>query len=163
MKITQRQLRQIIQEELSLIAEGLSYPLTEIRPAAVSGGNLSVKHVPTGRTATSAGIKIVHVDEDKKMKEYPITELAVVSWKPGVPEGSPILTLRVTIDAGLFDYTLDKNPELKNRAVLSNVVGAIFKQKRYATPPVPLADRPGESAYFVVNPAASATYDPNRD
>lgn len=129
MKITNKQLRQIIREEIEILNE-VTTPLSNFNiPEVVStgseiGNNLRIT-TKDGRKGTSKrlGVKII-ASRYLPAVTYDITKLTIDSWTPEAPDGQPVMVVS-------FFAAGKKQPavKLKNKIALKEIADAIINNQ----------------------------------
>lgn len=144
MRITGRQIRQIIREELLREdAQDLSAFDVKLSPP----NNITVTNRSTGRSGTSKSIEIL---SDQWPTNLKIKSLKIDSFTPNVPDGSTILSVTVIIKHPLpFNDDIEKKASLKNRAAMLGIANAIINGSGYTAPPATTAN--GGKAQLIIN------------
>jgi hypothetical protein len=144
MKITERQIRQIIREEL-LREETEDLNNFDVK---VSGtNNITVTNKRTGKTGTS---KKIEVKSSKWPSKLSIRNIGMLLYTPSAPVDSPILTVSANIVNPMpFSDDIPVDAGLKNRAAIIGIANAIISGTKFIAPPAVIKD--GSTAQLIIN------------
>ena len=144
MKITERQIRQIIREEL-LREETEDLNNFDVK---VSGtNNITVTNKRTGKTGTS---KKIEVKSSKWPSKLSIRNIGMLLYTPSAPVDSPILTVSANIVNPMpFGDDIPVDAGLKNRAAIIGIANAIISGTKFIAPPAVIKD--GSTAQLIIN------------
>jgi hypothetical protein len=144
MKITERQIRKIIREEL-LREETEDLNNFDVK---VSGtNNITVTNKLTGKSGTS---KKIEVKSSKWLSKLSIRNIGMLLYTPSAPADSPVLTVSANIINPMpFSDDIPVDAELKNRAAIIGIANAIINGTKFIAPPAVIKD--GTTAQLIIN------------
>lgn len=145
MRINDRQLRQIIREELQRLNENPSI-LSGYSAPIVTPDKKNITIITTdGRKATSTnvGARIIFDASYLPNTTLPITDLQILTWTPEVADGLPFMKVKFVVRGET------KEANLKNKVALKRIADAILTKSKAEGEPIRITD--SYSAALIVN------------
>ena len=147
MRITERQLRQIINEELTLLREVSILSVFKQPVPDLNGTQITIEKSDGTRKETSKklGVRVVKEGPFNTQLSYTfdVSALTIDSWTPDVPDGQPFMTVSFTVSG-----KRKTGIKLKNKTALKKIADAILAGTKAEGELVPFEEF---SAALIVN------------
>jgi len=147
MRIAERQLRQIINEELTLLREVSILSVFKQPVPDLNGTQITIEMSDGSRKETSKklGVRVVKEGPFNTQLSYTfdVSALTIDSWTPDVPDGQPFMTVSFTVSG-----KRKTGIKLKNKTALKKIADAILTVTKAEGELVPFEEF---SAALIVN------------